>query len=162
MRYAVSFQLQNRTKDFSRLSLPALSDISHGIVVEMKHVHLYHTPAGKALDKLLRATDSYLDWVSELGPDLIYDTGLNCHLGDHEIIFPRRVKDIDGDRIFVASFYHPVGIVAATVKHTFTLIREADLNTGRLLSSDKITSGVRATAKLGPKTLLTHLALVVC
>jgi len=33
MRYAVSFQLQNRTEDLSRLSLPTLSEISQGIVV---------------------------------------------------------------------------------------------------------------------------------
>ena len=31
-RYAVSFQLQNRTEDLSHLSLPTLSNISHGII----------------------------------------------------------------------------------------------------------------------------------
>ncbi len=61
MRYAVSFQLQNRTEDLSRLSLPSLFDISHSLVLEMKHVHYYHTHARKALDKLLRSTDSYHD-----------------------------------------------------------------------------------------------------
>ncbi len=51
MRYAVSFQLQNRTEDLSRFSLPTLSDITHGIVLEMKHVRYYHTPTRKALNK---------------------------------------------------------------------------------------------------------------
>ena len=35
MRYAVSFQLQNIPEDLSRLSLPELSDIAHGVVQEM-------------------------------------------------------------------------------------------------------------------------------
>ncbi len=86
MRYAVSFQLQNMTKDLSRLSLPTLSDISHGIVLEMKHVHYYHTPAREALNKLLHATDAYRDWVPEQGPELLYDNRLNRHLGDNGII----------------------------------------------------------------------------
>jgi len=61
MRYVVSFQLQNRTEDLSRLSLPTVSDISHGIVLEMNHLHRYHTPARKALDKLLRSMDFHRD-----------------------------------------------------------------------------------------------------
>ncbi len=154
----LSFQLQNRTEDLSRLSLPTLSDISHGIVLEMKHVHYYHTPARKALDKLLRATDSCRDWVPEQGPDLIYDTGINRYLVDNGIISPRRIQNIDGARIFAASFYPPAGPVAVAFKHKLTLICEADFNTGRHLLSDKISTEFRATAKLGPKTVLVDLA----
>jgi hypothetical protein len=150
MRYAVSFQLHNRTEDLSRLSLPSLSNISHGIVLEMKHVHYYHTLARKALYKLLRCTDSYRDWVPRQEPDLLYDNGLNHHLGDNGIISLGRIHDIDGARIFVASCSHPTGLVAATVKHKFTLICEAGLHAGQLLLSDKISTGFRATAKLGP------------
>ena len=127
MRYAVSFQLHNRTEDLSRLSLPNLSDIAHGIVLEMKHLYRFHTPSRKALDTLLRSTDSIQDWVPDQGPELLYETGLNRHLGDNGIISPGRVRDIAGARIFVASFYHPAGLVAATIKHKFTLICEADL-----------------------------------
>jgi len=72
MRYAVSFQLQNRTEDLSRLSLPTLFDISRGIVLEMNQLHRYHTPARKALDKMLHSTDSHHDWVPEQG--LIFST----------------------------------------------------------------------------------------
>jgi len=92
----------------------------------MNQLHRYHTPARKALDKLLRSTDSYHDWIPEQGPELLYDTGLNRHLGDNGVISPSRVQDINGARIFVASFYHLVGLVAATIKHKFTLICEAD------------------------------------
>jgi hypothetical protein len=91
LRYAVSFQLQKKTEDMSRLSLPTLSDISHGIAMEMNQLHRYHTPARKALDKLLRSTESYHDWIPEQGPDLLYDTGLNRHLGDNGIISPGHV-----------------------------------------------------------------------
>ena len=91
MRHAVSFQLQNRTEDLPRLSLPTLSDISHGIVLEMNHLYRYHTPARKALDKLLRSTDSYHEWIPEKGPELLYDTGLNRHLGNNGIISPGRI-----------------------------------------------------------------------
>ncbi len=86
MRYVVSFQLQKRAEDLSRLSLPTLSGISQGIALEMHHLHRYHTPARKALEKLLRSTDSYHDWIPDQGPDLLYDTGLNRHLGNHGII----------------------------------------------------------------------------
>ena len=157
-RYAVSFQLQNRTEDLSRLSLPTLSDISHGIALEMDQLHRYHTPSRKALDKLLRSTESYHDWIPEQGPDLLYDTGLNRHLGDNGIISPGRIHDIVGARIFVASFYHPAGLVAATIKHKSTLMCETDLHTGRLLLSDRIPIGFRAKTKLGPKTLLVYMA----
>jgi RAB protein geranylgeranyltransferase component A len=75
LRYAVSFQLQNRTEDLFRLSLPTLSDISHGIAQGMNQLHRYHTPARKVMDKLLRYTESYNDWIPEHGPDLLYDTG---------------------------------------------------------------------------------------
>jgi len=61
LRYAVSFQLQNRTEDLSRLSLPTLSDISHGITLEMNQLHRHHTLGRKAMDKLLRSTESYND-----------------------------------------------------------------------------------------------------
>jgi len=61
MRYTVSFQLKSRTKDHSRITLPTLSDISRCIVLEMDQLHRYRTPARKALDKLLRSTDSYHD-----------------------------------------------------------------------------------------------------
>ena len=88
MMYAVSFQLQNRPKDLSRLSLPYLSDIAHGVVLETNHLHRFHTPARKALDTLLRSTDSTQEWVPEQGPDLLYGTGLNRHLGDNGIISP--------------------------------------------------------------------------
>ena len=91
MRYAVSFQLQNRTEGLSRLSLPTLSDISHGITLEMNQLHRYHTPTRKALDKLLHSTESYNDWIPEQGPDLLYYTGLNRHLGDNGIISPGRI-----------------------------------------------------------------------
>ncbi len=158
MRYAVSFQLQNRTEDLSHLSLPTLYDISHGITLEMNQLHRYHTPACKALDKLLRSTESYNDWIPEQGPDLLYDTGLNRHLGDRGIVLPGRIQDIAGARTFVASFYHPAGLVAATIKHKFTLICKAALHTGRLLLSDKISIGTRTMTNLGPKTLLIYLA----
>ena len=79
--------------------------------------------------------ESYNDWIPEQGPDLLYDTGLNHHLGDHGIVSPGRIQDIAGARIFIASSYHPAGLVAATIKHKFTLICEADLHTGRLLLS---------------------------
>jgi hypothetical protein len=52
-----------------------MSNISHGIILEMNQLHRYHTPARKALDKLLRSTDSHRDWVPEQGSDLLYDTG---------------------------------------------------------------------------------------
>ena len=65
MRYAVSFQLQNRKEDLSRLSLPNVSDIAHGVVLEMNQLHRFHTPARKALDTLLRSTDSIQDLVPE-------------------------------------------------------------------------------------------------
>jgi hypothetical protein len=91
MRYAVSFQPHNRTEDLSRLSLPSLSDISQDIALEMSQLHRYHTPARKALDKLLRSKDSYHDWIPEQGPELLYDTRLNRHLGDNGIISPGRV-----------------------------------------------------------------------
>jgi len=135
-----------------------MSNISHGIILEMNQLHRYHTPARKALDKLLRATDSYRDWVPEQGPDLLYDTGLNRNLGDNGVTSPCRVHGIAGARIFVTSFYHPAGLVAATIKHKFTLICEADLHTGRLHLSDKIQTGVRAKTKLDPKTLLVYMA----
>ena len=96
MRFAVSFQLENRTEDLSRLSLPTVSGISHGLVLEMNQLHRYHTPARKALDKLLRSTDFLHDWVPEQGPNLLYDTGLNRHLGENGIISPSRVHDIVG------------------------------------------------------------------
>ena len=86
MRYAVSFKLQNIPEDLSRLSLPDLSDITHGVVLEMNQLHRCHTPARKALDTLIRSTDSTQDWVPEQGPELLYDTGLNRHLGDNGII----------------------------------------------------------------------------
>jgi hypothetical protein len=65
MRYAVSFHLQNKTEDLSRLFVPTPSDISHGIVMEMNQLHRYHTPTRKVLDKLLHSTDSYRDWIPE-------------------------------------------------------------------------------------------------
>ena len=123
----------------------------------MNQLHRYHTLARKTLDKLLRSTDSPYDWVPEQGPELLYNTGLNRHLGDNGIISPSRVQDIVGARIFVASFYHSAGLVAATIKHKFTLICEADLHTGRLLLSDRIPIGIRAKTKLGPKALLVYL-----
>ncbi len=120
MRYAVFFQLQNRTEDLSRLSLPTLSDISHGITLEMNQLHRHHTQARKALDKLLRSTESYNYWVPEQGPDYLYDTGLNRHLGDKGIDTPCRIQDMAGARIFVASFYHPAGLVAASLPPSST------------------------------------------
>ena len=90
-RYVVSFQLENITEDLFRLSLPTLSDISHGIVLEMKQLHRYYTPARKALNILLRSTDSLYNWVPEQVHDLLYDTGRNRHLGDNRIISPVRV-----------------------------------------------------------------------
>jgi hypothetical protein len=122
----------------------------------MNKLHRYHTPSRKALDKLLRSTDSYHDWIPEHGPKLLYDTGLNRHLGNNGIISPGRFQDIVGSRIFVAPFYHPAGLDAATIKHKFTLVCEADLQTGRLLLSDRIPTGVQAKTKLGPKTLLVY------
>ncbi len=59
MRYAVSFQIQNRTDDLSRLSLPSLFDISRDIDFEMQQFYDHHTPARKTLEKLLRAADTY-------------------------------------------------------------------------------------------------------
>ena len=123
----------------------------------MNRLYRYHTPTRKALDKLFRSTESYPDSIPEQGPELLYDTGLNRHLGNNGIIFPCRVHGIVGARIFVASFYHPVGLVAATIKHKFILICAVDLHTGRLLVSVKIPTGVRAKTKLGPKTLLVYL-----
>ena len=61
LRYAISFQFQNRTEDLSRLSLSTLSNISHGIALEMNQLYRYHTPSRKAIDKLLRSTESYHD-----------------------------------------------------------------------------------------------------
>ncbi len=96
MRYAILFQLQNRTDDLSRLSLPSLLDISYGIDLEMQHFYHHHTPARKALEKFLRAIDTYFEWVPEYGPDLLFDTDLNRNLGERRIISPDRVQDIDG------------------------------------------------------------------
>jgi len=45
VRYAVSFQLQNITEDLSRISLPTLPNISHGIVLEINQLHCYNTHA---------------------------------------------------------------------------------------------------------------------
>jgi hypothetical protein len=91
MRYTVSFQLQSRTEDLSCLSLPTLSDISNCITLEMNQLHRHNTPARKALDKLLRSTESYNGWIPEQGPDLLYDTGLNRHLGDKGIASTGRI-----------------------------------------------------------------------
>jgi hypothetical protein len=66
------------------------------------------------------------DWDPEQGHEVLYDTGLNRHLGDNGIISTGRVHDIVGARIFVASFIYPAGLVAATVKHKFSLICETD------------------------------------
>jgi hypothetical protein len=96
MIYAFSFQLQNRTEDFSRLSLTSLLDISCGINLEKQQLYHHHTSARKALEKLLRAADTYSKWVPAQGPDLLYDTGLNRHLGEQKIISPGRSEDIDG------------------------------------------------------------------
>ena len=131
---------------------------AHGVILEMNQLHRFHTPARKALDTRLRSTDSIQDWVPEQGPELLYDTRLNRHLGDNGIISPRRVRDIVGARLFFASFYHPAGLDDATIKHKFTLICEADLQTGRLLLSDKISNRVRFNTKLGPKILLVYMA----
>ena len=59
--------------------------------MEMNQLHGHHTPARKALDKLLRSTESYNDWIPEQGPDLLYDIGLNRRLGDKGIVTPGRI-----------------------------------------------------------------------
>ncbi len=95
---------------------PLCYDISCGTDLEMHHLHQQHTPARKALENLFRATKTYFEWVPEYGPDLIFDTGLNRQQSDRAIISPGRVHDFDGARSIVASFHHPAGLRADTVK----------------------------------------------
>ncbi len=85
--------------------------------------------------QLLCIVDTHHEWILEHGPGLLYDTGLNPHLSDRGGISPGRVQDSDGARTIIVSFHHLAGLVAATTKHKYTRIREADINTWRLLLS---------------------------
>jgi hypothetical protein len=74
--------LQNRTDDLSRLYLSSLFAICCGINLEMQKFYHHHIPARKALEKLVRATNTLSEWVPFNGRDLFFYTGLNCHLGE--------------------------------------------------------------------------------
>ena len=74
MRFLSNSKTERRISP-AYLFLHTLSDISHGIVLEMNQLHRYHTPARKALDKLLRSTDSLgLSMIGSPNRDLIFST----------------------------------------------------------------------------------------
>jgi hypothetical protein len=91
--------------------------------MEMQQAYNSFNRVRIALEKLLRHADTHCNWIPETGHGLLYNTSLNYrHLGTRGIISPGRVQEMEGIRTVVASFHHPAGLVAATVKQKCILI----------------------------------------
>ena len=123
----------------------------------MKTLAFVFGDARKSLERVLRNSNTYDSWFSFEDPqEIAYDLGLSTHLGVQGLMVPGRIPDIEGARLIVGSFLHPAGLIAATVKHKFTLMCEHDPDTHRLrLVPDIHTPGVTHPAA---KILLIYLA----
>jgi hypothetical protein len=97
LQCSVSVHVQNKAEDLFCLALANLKDISRFIDIEMQPFYYAYTLVRKALERLFRHADTHCEWVPNTGPCLLYNSGLNRHLGSRGIIFLGRVQDIEGE-----------------------------------------------------------------
>jgi len=129
--------------------------MAEGFTREINTFAHHFSDSRKSLERLLRTAGAYDSWFSYPEQDLNYNLHLTQHLGTNGLLTPGRTPDVEGARTIVGSFLHPAGLVAATLKHKFTLLCERTPETGRLrLAPARPTPGLQT----GPKILLIYYA----